>query len=157
MMDFVGLRRCLCQYPKGRVILFGVGDVTKQPAMRDQKFLTCLALEITYEMSVAPSQSIVLGKRKHLHDNDLVLRLTSPSNDELSDGAATSTHENQTSIAGPSVKHMLVNGSLVPISQRRYKCSSPGCSKTYTKPSRLEEHERSHTGDVRVFLSLVRL
>ena len=134
-------------------MLFGVQDVTKQPVVRHQKFLTCLALAITYKMSVAPSQSIVLGKRKHLIDNDLVLRLTSPSNDELSDGGAPSTHESQTPIAGPSVKHMLVNGSLVPISKKRYRCSAPGCSKAYTKPSRLEEHERSHTGDVRVFVS----
>ncbi|GAA5850095.1 hypothetical protein JCM9279_004908 [Rhodotorula babjevae] len=31
--------------------------------------------------------------------------------------------------------------------KRRYKCSWPGCSRSYVRPVRLEEHERSHTGE----------
>jgi hypothetical protein len=31
----------------------------------------------------------------------------------------------------------------------QYKCTFSGCEKAYTKPCRLEEHERSHTGEVR--------
>jgi hypothetical protein len=32
--------------------------------------------------------------------------------------------------------------------ERRYKCQYDGCDKAYTKPSRLAEHELSHTGEV---------
>jgi hypothetical protein len=32
--------------------------------------------------------------------------------------------------------------------ERRYKCSAEGCDKAYFKPSRLAEHELTHTGEV---------
>jgi general transcription factor IIIA len=32
--------------------------------------------------------------------------------------------------------------------ERRYQCPHEGCDKAYTKPSRLAEHELSHTGEV---------
>lgn len=31
--------------------------------------------------------------------------------------------------------------------ERRFACTHPGCEKAYTKPSRLVEHERTHTGE----------
>ncbi|KAG0235103.1 hypothetical protein BGX31_004354 [Mortierella sp. GBA43] len=31
--------------------------------------------------------------------------------------------------------------------EKMYKCQYPGCEKSYTKPSRLEEHERVHTDE----------
>jgi len=33
-------------------------------------------------------------------------------------------------------------------SRKKYLCSHKDCGKSYTKPSRLAEHERSHTGQV---------
>ncbi|EJD52794.1 hypothetical protein AURDEDRAFT_181317 [Auricularia subglabra TFB-10046 SS5] len=39
-------------------------------------------------------------------------------------------------VAGPST-----------LKPRKHKCSHDGCTKAYTKPSRLEEHLRSHTGE----------
>lgn len=40
------------------------------------------------------------------------------------------------------------SGSTSPKRKKRYACSWEGCDKTYTKPCRLEEHFRVHTGDV---------
>lgn len=47
-------------------------------------------------------------------------------------------------------KPILINGKLSASTKRRYKCTHDGCDKAYTKPSRLEEHERTHTGEVSV-------
>ena len=38
--------------------------------------------------------------------------------------------------------------SATPAADRKYKCQWDGCDKAYTKPSRLAEHELSHTGEV---------
>jgi uncharacterized Zn-finger protein len=40
---------------------------------------------------------------------------------------------------------------------KRFACSFEGCGKTYARPGRLEEHVRSHTGEVRLFLPLLSL
>ncbi|KAF7298019.1 Glucoamylase [Mycena chlorophos] len=55
----------------------------------------------------------------------------------------------QVSTPGPSKPApVIINGTLVqPTNKKRYQCTHPGCLKAYSKPSRLEEHERSHTGD----------
>nr|GAT57901.1 transcriptional factor IIIa [Mycena chlorophos] len=55
----------------------------------------------------------------------------------------------QVSTPGPSKPApVIINGTLVqPTTKKRYQCTHPGCLKAYSKPSRLEEHERSHTGD----------
>lgn len=36
------------------------------------------------------------------------------------------------------------------VKPRKYACTYDGCTKSYTKPSRLDEHVRSHTGEVSV-------
>ncbi|KAF9018466.1 hypothetical protein BDZ89DRAFT_1165183 [Hymenopellis radicata] len=77
----------------------------------------------------------VLGKRKA---DELVLRLA--SSPEPTESDADYIHEATTS------KHIIVNGELVIDTKKRYKCTFAGCDKAYTKPSRLEEHERTHTG-----------
>lgn len=47
-----------------------------------------------------------------------------------------------------SPPRVLVKEALIPYTKKRYQCTHNGCDKSYTKPSRLTEHERSHTGHV---------
>ena len=37
---------------------------------------------------------------------------------------------------------------------RKYRCNYTDCNKLYTKPARLREHERSHTGEASIRFSL---
>ncbi|EIM87837.1 uncharacterized protein STEHIDRAFT_120110 [Stereum hirsutum FP-91666 SS1] len=92
----------------------------------------------------------VLGKRKTR--DSLVLHLSATS-DTASDSeyapSASPVLDTGKPIAGPSRTRVpnLVNGNFVPPgTERRYQCTFDGCGKAYSKPSRLEEHERSHTG-----------
>jgi general transcription factor IIIA len=78
--------------------------------------------------------SSVLGKRKTASGSGLVLHLAPSDSDYAgseSDAAAATSAQR------------------VVIDKRPYLCTHPGCSKAYSKPSRLAEHERSHTGEVR--------
>ena len=89
----------------------------------------------------------VLGKRKasgrktalvlHLASSPEPTHILSESDDSYQPPATSST---------PPI---LINGRLVPSTKRRYRCTYDSCEKAYTKPSRLIEHERTHTGDVR--------
>ncbi|KAI9449882.1 hypothetical protein F5148DRAFT_1379203 [Russula earlei] len=74
--------------------------------------------------------------------NPLVLRLSGAS------GASESEHEPVSKpVPTASRQPVIVNGKLLLNSRRIYKCTIDGCERSYTKPSRLEEHERSHAGD----------
>jgi general transcription factor IIIA len=42
----------------------------------------------------------------------------------------------------------LINGQLKNRPKKRFHCTFEGCDKAYSKPSRLQEHQRSHTGEV---------
>jgi hypothetical protein len=74
----------------------------------------------------------VLGKRKSLRS--FILHLVSDS-----------TSQPPSKNSPPPI---IVNGSLVPHTNKRYKCTYNNCEKSYSKSSRLAEHERSHTGQV---------
>lgn len=71
-----------------------------------------------------------------------------------STASLTPTHLIDPSLAGPSspVKRATKSRSrsTTPAGEKRYKCQYEGCEKAYTKPSRLAEHELSHTGEVRL-------
>ncbi|KAJ3550941.1 hypothetical protein NMY22_g112 [Coprinellus aureogranulatus] len=59
-----------------------------------------------------------------------------------------SEHSDLEPVAGTfQSRPVLINGKLVANTKRRYHCTFAGCDKAYSKPSRLEEHERSHTGE----------
>ena len=99
----------------------------------------------------------VLGKRKNrVASETLLLQLSaSESNHEQSDASwqdpGSETESPQTSrTSNKKSEFVLVNGSLVKNAKRKYHCTFSGCEKSYSKPCRLEEHERSHTGEVRL-------
>ncbi|KZT30002.1 hypothetical protein NEOLEDRAFT_1126721 [Neolentinus lepideus HHB14362 ss-1] len=81
--------------------------------------------------------STVSRKRRH-SEAELIVRLSTPLPSDVDDA----------SVAGPSTgPRIIVNGVLTSGAIRKYKCLYEGCKKAYTKPSRLAEHERSHTGE----------
>lgn len=88
-------------------------------------------------------QSTVLGKRKYRPTTDFVLRLASSPEPGHTDSEYELASTSKSDIIS---KPILVNGELVSYTKKRYRCTFTGCDKGYTKPSRLEEHERSHTG-----------
>ncbi|KAG9312012.1 hypothetical protein JVU11DRAFT_7285 [Chiua virens] len=83
------------------------------------------------------SSTTVLGKRKKSH---LVLRLSSsPAPSEA--------------IETPSTTETTLQVTISVSKKSRYPCAYPDCTKSYSKPSRLAEHERSHTGEVRITMT----
>lgn len=104
-------------------------------------------------MSRPPRSVTVLGKRK---TRDALVLHVSASSDAASDSeyapAASPVLATGKSIAGPSKASALSVGEEPSVkarnSQKVYKCTYEGCQKAYTKPSKLEEHQRSHRGEV---------
>ncbi|ORY65629.1 hypothetical protein BCR35DRAFT_270293 [Leucosporidium creatinivorum] len=69
---------------------------------------------------------------------------------------ASRPRSRSTSVAQPQPPQaILINGTLTPTNQlqssggrlKKYACTHPGCLKAFTRPVRLEEHQRSHTGE----------
>ena len=100
-------------------------------------------------------QSTILGKRKATgHEENLVVHLSSGharSTPYTSQDEPSESDFNYSSTRVKLKTHIIVNGSLVSNTKKCYQCTYKGCEKAYTKPSRLEEHERSHTGHVSLF------
>ncbi|KAF7428555.1 Strongly-conserved Zn-finger binding protein (TFIIIA) [Pleurotus ostreatus] len=99
---------------------------------------------------MTPSQTVVqsisiLGKRKaSQRSKSLVIHLSSDAGSSYEE--LESDHSNTPKPSTSRSAVMMVNGTLQMCPKRRYQCTFEGCEKAYTKPSRLEEHERSHTG-----------
>lgn len=101
---------------------------------------------IPRQMTVSPvlSATSVLGAG---NVNPLVLHFSGASAASESEYEPTIKHVASSS-RQPVIKPVIVNGQLLRNPKRIYKCTFDSCDKSYAKPSRLEEHERSHTGDV---------
>lgn len=82
----------------------------------------------------------ILGKRNRASGQYLLRLNSSPE-------PADSDFERPVASSSKSLP-VLINGTLVSHTKKRYKCTRGGCNKAYSKPSRLEEHERSHSGQV---------
>ncbi|KAH9937572.1 uncharacterized protein B0H18DRAFT_867289 [Fomitopsis serialis] len=93
------------------------------------------------------STTVVLRKRRRSH-SPLVLRIS--SSPTPSHAVVLSESESEQSPLSPVVSIALEPGpSTLPLrgKKKRYACDFDGCDKAYSKPSRLAEHQRSHTGD----------
>ncbi|KAI0361765.1 hypothetical protein OH77DRAFT_1444612 [Trametes cingulata] len=82
--------------------------------------------------------------RKRKRQDSLVIHLSSPAPSCENDPTCTESDfdPGQASDAAGTTSR-----APAPKRQKRYACSFEGCSKAYSKPARLAEHERSHTGD----------
>ncbi|KAH0589146.1 hypothetical protein H2248_004912 [Termitomyces sp. 'cryptogamus'] len=90
--------------------------------------------------TVLQSES-VLGKRNR--SSSFVLRLASSPDPQYNTSHSDFDDLPDKTRSNPFI---LVNGALVANTKKRYQCTYAGCDKSYSKPSRLEEHQRSHTG-----------
>ncbi|KAI0374296.1 hypothetical protein BV20DRAFT_961419 [Pilatotrama ljubarskyi] len=93
-------------------------------------------------LDVSSSTATAYTLRKRKRQDSLVIHLSSPAPSCENDPTESEYDPGQASDAPAPL-----SGPSVPKRQKRYPCSFEGCTKAYSKPSRLAEHERSHTGD----------
>lgn len=106
--------------------------------------------EPSADSDISPSDEDEDGDEEEDDDDEESLPLTSRFHGALelqASGASKGKNNSSTSDL------MLVNGKLVRKTKKKYNCTWDGCEKSYTKPARLEEHERSHTLEVGAFVS----
>ncbi|KAH9857901.1 hypothetical protein C2E23DRAFT_746762 [Lenzites betulinus] len=99
---------------------------------------------MTRIMDPSSSTATTITLRKRKHRDSLVIHLSSPSPSCENDPTYT---ESEYELGQASEVHALSPRVPAPRGQKRYACNHEGCTKSYSKPSRLAEHERSHTGD----------
>lgn len=135
------------------------------------------SVSAAHKCSVPPISTTiaVLGKRKRTQTSSgLILHLSGGSCSSSSETEYQCSDENCPDVQsetgseiGTKIKHeidassishqkraatapVIINGKLVtnPDCVKKFACTFEGCTKSYKKPSRLKEHERSHTGEV---------
>lgn len=94
------------------------------------------------QSSYRPSSSKSISKRNRSISEDsyssVLTEKCNPNNPiQIIEGVLTSTSSNRPS------------NQIDSKNKKRYQCTWTGCTKTYAKPIRLKEHERSHTNEVR--------
>ncbi|KAH7907332.1 hypothetical protein BJ138DRAFT_1129242 [Hygrophoropsis aurantiaca] len=86
--------------------------------------------------SSTATSTTILGKRKAT--KPLVLHLSS---------ASSTSSDFEPEATPPRKKTTKINTITNSNPRARYRCTFPDCLKSYTKPSRLAEHARAHTGE----------
>ena len=114
----------------------------------------------TSTAAAAPTTT-VLGKRKatqlyiiHLSASDVDPDMNTDATTDLhTDVDAEASSRASDAAAGPSTSKngRILGRRTAKTREKVYRCDLEGCDKAYTKPSRLAEHTRSHTGHVRTF------
>ncbi|KAH9898532.1 hypothetical protein C8Q73DRAFT_727296 [Cubamyces lactineus] len=90
------------------------------------------------------STAVAVTTRKRKHRDSLVIHLSSPSPSCENDPTYTeSEYEPGQASDVPAASAR----APTPGTKKRYTCTFEGCTKAYSKSSRLAEHQRSHTGD----------
>ncbi|KAI8995510.1 hypothetical protein BD414DRAFT_479749 [Trametes punicea] len=90
------------------------------------------------------STATTLTLRKRKRRDSLVIHISSPSPSCENDPLYT---ESEYDPGQASDVPSAAPRARTPGKQKRYTCTFEGCTKAYSKLSRLAEHERSHTGD----------
>ena len=125
--------------------LFSVTSVLKIFESAATTWMTTSSPQMTLSQTCTGE---VPSKRKRR--SSVVLHLSGGSTTCESDNDTVSRPVASSSKVKLPSAHIIVNGKLVADNGKRYQCTFPGCTKAYRKPVRLEEHERTHTGEVRV-------
>ncbi|KZT06855.1 uncharacterized protein LAESUDRAFT_743186 [Laetiporus sulphureus 93-53] len=95
--------------------------------------------------TVAPASTTVVLRKRKRGAASLVLRVpSSPSPSYRSQSESEFEPVPQISSSSSASLHAK---QIKKIRNKSYQCTHEGCGKAYSKPSRLAEHERSHTGD----------
>lgn len=92
-----------------------------------------------------------LSKAKILQNESRLSQSSSSSDEEDVSNYADSEENEESSIEDDEQDSVPGSAPLTPrsgSSKMRYCCTYPSCKKVYTKPCRLAEHFRSHTGEV---------
>ena len=98
---------------------------------------------IAFTAGSVSEESFLVENKDEEYNSDLI----------ESDGDVSEQTEDGMNLSATSRKKRLRVGdpfrSSSSPTKKKYHCTYEGCTKSYTKPARLEEHKRSHTGEVR--------
>ncbi|KAJ3569593.1 hypothetical protein NP233_g4941 [Leucocoprinus birnbaumii] len=87
----------------------------------------------------------VLGKRGKA--GTPLFSFLRPREPKVDDPSESKGYLSPVASSSSSSAPVIINGKLQKNTKKRYHCIHKGCDKAYSKPSRLAEHERSHTGE----------
>lgn len=115
-------------------------------------------------MSSLTETSTVLGKRKTRNSKPLVLHLSATDESDKQDSdfalgdefSEAPQHEEEGDFSkAPQprlTKKRAMSTGTGTVTKKPYICDFEGCDKSFSKPARLAEHARSHTGEVRLLI-----